>query len=116
MIVARDHVLRAQVQKGSDVRAGDGFEEVGIASGDGVGPAELTGGEKKQKNRSDTTHEFRQASILAHSKPAIPPARRTSDPASTADRFRGPTLQSDFAALQPKCASAPRLVRRRPVL
>jgi hypothetical protein len=47
MIVAGDHVFRAQVQKWSDVRAGDGLKEVGVASGDAVSQPELTRGEKK---------------------------------------------------------------------
>jgi hypothetical protein len=50
MIVSRYHVLRTEVQEGSDVRAGYGLEEVGVTPGDTVGQAAWTCGEEDQKN------------------------------------------------------------------
>jgi len=41
MIVTGDHVLGAQVQERPDVRAGDRFEEVGVAACDAMGQGEL---------------------------------------------------------------------------
>ena len=49
VIVTGDHVLGAEVQERPDVRAGHGFQEVGITPGDGVSQAQLARGKQNEK-------------------------------------------------------------------